>query len=299
MGDFVRSGVAAMALGQRVLMVPRVSRPLHAMVLSAGRSRETRAAYDWHGLKRGSGPMAILQWTVAGSGWLSFEGVRHHVGPGQLMLLTIPHDHRYWFDPAEADDWSFFYLCLNGRDVLAAWQAAIGQVGPVCDVAESQPLIQTAIRLCEAVLHERIHDAWTASAAAYDLSMALSRHAFEQAPPTRREPGHDQSRPVAVDAAIAFAMQHLGDRITVADLAAAAGYSRFHFTRLFHAAQGVSPAAWLLQQRLRLATHLLRTTRDPIKAVAARCGFSSANYFAKAFRQAFHESPATLRRRGL
>lgn len=53
---------------------------------------------------------------------------------------------------------------------------------------------------------------------------------------------------------------HYAESIGVDDMAAAAGFSRAHFTREFRNAFGESPRAYLLTRRLERAATLLRTT---------------------------------------
>ena len=83
------------------------------------------------------------------------------------------------------------------------------------------------------------------------------------------------------------------------DLARAAGYSRFHFSRLFVSSQGITPAAYVADLRIRAAAALLHDSTLPIATVAARCGFNDATYFSRAFRQAVGVSPGEFRSSGM
>ncbi|MFX4574059.1 AraC family transcriptional regulator, partial [Acinetobacter baumannii] len=47
------------------------------------------------------------------------------------------------------------------------------------------------------------------------------------------------------------------DKISLQDIAAAAGLSRMHFASQFRAATGMRPHDYLLRQRIRRAEHLL------------------------------------------
>ena len=83
---------------------------------------------------------------------------------------------------------------------------------------------------------------------------------------------------------------------TLADLATAAGVSKFHFARLFRQATGNTPLAYLLERRLGAARTLLMTTDQSVNAIAARCGFACATHFATAFGKRYGEAPSTFRR---
>ncbi|MDO5530823.1 AraC family transcriptional regulator [Sutterella sp.] len=82
---------------------------------------------------------------------------------------------------------------------------------------------------------------------------------------------------------------------TLADLAHEAGMSRSRFAEHFRTAMGVPPLEYLMRWRVRLAVRRLRDTDEPVKAVAAKLGFSSANTFSNAFRRIEGMSPVESR----
>jgi len=80
------------------------------------------------------------------------------------------------------------------------------------------------------------------------------------------------------------------------DIAAPLDLSRRQLTRVF-AAQGTSVPRFILGRRLELARELI--VREPalrVGDVARGCGFSSVPYFARAFQEAFGQTPSELRR---
>ncbi|MBR1206072.1 MULTISPECIES: AraC family transcriptional regulator [unclassified Bradyrhizobium] len=85
--------------------------------------------------------------------------------------------------------------------------------------------------------------------------------------------------------------------VSLAALATDAGLSRFHFCRAFKESTGLSPHAWLRQQRLERAMNLLRDTDAAIATVAAELGYASQTAFTAAFRNLTGETPSDWRRR--
>ena len=83
--------------------------------------------------------------------------------------------------------------------------------------------------------------------------------------------------------------------LTVADLAAAAGLSRSHFSREFRQAFGESPHQYLLTRRLERAAALLRTTDWPVVDICFAVGSSSLGSFTTSFRRVYGTSPAAYR----
>mgnify|MGYP003584434664 FL=1 len=69
-------------------------------------------------------------------------------------------------------------------------------------------------------------------------------------PLEKRQPVLDER---AFARATAFVASHLGERLSLSEIAAAACISRFHFARLFRARTGYSPKAWVRGLRLERA----------------------------------------------
>lgn len=76
----------------------------------------------------------------------------------------------------------------------------------------------------------------------------------------------------------------------LARMAAVAGMSRSAFADAFKTITGSTPAAYLTDWRLTLASSLLRAGQ-PQKLVAAELGFSTASSLSRAFKQRFAASP--------
>ena len=89
---------------------------------------------------------------------------------------------------------------------------------------------------------------------------------------------------------------HLGEPVTVEDLAARCAMSPRTFARRFLASTGTTPYRWLLRQRVQLAQRLLETSDLPIDVVARSSGFSTAANLRKHFSRAVRTSPQAYRR---
>ncbi|MCT1829667.1 helix-turn-helix transcriptional regulator [Brevibacterium luteolum] len=95
--------------------------------------------------------------------------------------------------------------------------------------------------------------------------------------------------------AAAFAMEHLAEDISVADIADHLGYSPFHFNRMFAAATRTPPGRFLAALRFHAAKNLLLTGDNAVVDVCTQVGFTSVSSFTRRFREAVGTSPAAFR----
>jgi AraC-like DNA-binding protein len=85
------------------------------------------------------------------------------------------------------------------------------------------------------------------------------------------------------------------DRLTVADMAAAAMLSPAHFSREFRKAFGETPHQYLLTRRLQRASELLRHTDWTVADICMRVGLESVGSFTSSFRRMFAMTPTEYR----
>ncbi len=95
--------------------------------------------------------------------------------------------------------------------------------------------------------------------------------------------------------AIEFMHDNCGRELTLAEIAAAAYLSEFHFARLFKKITGVTPHTYLALQRVERARKLLAETDLSIVEVGAQVGYNSQSHFTKVFREATGLTPRAFR----
>jgi AraC-like DNA-binding protein len=81
------------------------------------------------------------------------------------------------------------------------------------------------------------------------------------------------------------------------DMAAAAGFSRYHFAREFRAAFGESPGAYLSRRRVERAKDLLAGANLTVTEICMLVGFSSLGSFSSRFSELVGCSPKVYRQR--
>lgn len=195
---------------------------------------------------------------------------------------------------------------VDGREVATHWAAAaeLAALRPGvrvradvlwCDEGDVITSAGVAAGL-DCLLHVVRTDLGAAAATAVARSLVLAPHRdgsqaqFIPAP-VRPAPGAD-----LFDRALAWAVEHLDERVSLDAWAARAAMSRRTFTRRFRERTGTSPAAWLLDQRLLRARELLETTDLPVDVIAATVGFATGASLRAHFAERFATTPGRHRR---
>lgn len=88
---------------------------------------------------------------------------------------------------------------------------------------------------------------------------------------------------------------HLGETLSVTELALQAGLTPHHFSRCFKASFGITPHRYVQQRRIATAIRWLGSTEQKIAEIALGLGFSSQSHFTQVFRQHTGKTPAAAR----
>ncbi len=85
-------------------------------------------------------------------------------------------------------------------------------------------------------------------------------------------------------------------RPSLAELAAVAGISRFHFSRMFTRAMGLPPTHYLELTRIERAKEMIRSNDLPLAEIALAVGFADQSHFTRRFRHWAGCTPAAYAR---
>jgi AraC family transcriptional regulator len=115
--------------------------------------------------------------------------------------------------------------------------------------------------------------------------------------PRRSARGRDGALPRGkLRAVVEYIEDHLDAGLTLAQMAAAAHLSAYHFARQFKAATGVPPHQYVIARRVERAQQLLHPDRDLSLAEVAACvGFSDQSQFSHHFKRLVGLTPRQFR----
>ena len=131
---------------------------------------------------------------------------------------------------------------------------------------------------------------------AREVCAALARRYGRVAGRAERGAARAPRDPSAVARMREFLHAHVAARVTLAEVAAAAGMSEFHCIRVFRRATGVPPYAYLDLLRVERAKALLEAGMA-ISRVAYAAGFSDQSHLTRRFKRVVGVTPGVYARR--
>jgi AraC-like DNA-binding protein len=223
-----------------------------------------------------------IEIVTGGRAWVEIEGRWQELAPGDLL----------WHVAGEytisRSDFANPYRCLAVRFV-----AAPGAGRPVPRLTRWEE-VDEVLQFTNQVVALHVDDAFDSQVL---LHYILSRAQFQAELYLRAQ--RDRGLPPELQQVIEIINHRFAERLRLADLAEAAGWSVPHLHDRFRERLGVSPHQALIRRRIQVARELLSSTNDPIKSIAARCGFPNAAAFCVQFRKTTQIAPKEYRVRQL
>ena len=196
---------------------------------------------------------------------------------------------------------------LNGKEVTAHWhhvdrlvaQFPRARVRPDKIFVRDGSLFTCAgvtagVDLCLALVTED----W-----GHDMALRIAKQLIVY---IRRDGGQSQYSPylavgpkeeTIVAKVLRHVTDHIGEPLSIEQLADAVGVSRRTFSRVFAKDASMTPSAFVEQVRVDFSRKLLEETDLPLKTVAFRCGFHSANHMRVIFARRLDTTPREYRQR--
>lgn len=90
--------------------------------------------------------------------------------------------------------------------------------------------------------------------------------------------------------------EHISERISLEEVANAAGYSKYHLHRMFSVVIGITMYQYIKRRQLTEAAKRLIFSADPIIQIALDAGYDSQQAFSLAFKKIYKLNPQKFRR---
>jgi len=148
----------------------------------------------------------------------------------------------------------------------------------------------TLLSLSSAMRDEIGRGASTGKLFAESLSIALLSYTLELVPPSglsvRGSLPEEHRRRLRN-----YILEHLGENVSLTELASLVGRGPRQFSTLFRHAFGTTPHRYLVEARLAEGARLLAQGGVDVAEIALRVGFCSQSHFSEAFRRAYGTTP--------
>jgi AraC-like DNA-binding protein len=226
-------------------------------------------------------------YTVSGEGWVDYDSNYQVIVPGTITCVNL--EYRHGFGAAKNHIWEHYWMIFDGENFNSIYEMIFKSCN-VHNAFNPQHLHQLFKDLF--LLKKNNYLYLDVAAMSCILQVASDLLFFQSIDCQSNRTLHLKS----VETVAAFIENNFHTDITVEKLAKTAGYSVFHFSRIFKEHTGFSPADYLIKTRIDKAKELLSRTSLPIELIAEKAGFHSPNYFNKVFKEREHQTPGQYRK---
>jgi AraC family transcriptional regulator len=222
------------------------------------------------------------------------QNITSRTRPGTITI--IPSGHEAHWDIAGSFEVSHIYLSQARFQKCADLLAKGKRVELLDRVGFEDPAAARIMELlsAEARIHEPSARLFVEQAIDLLCIQLLRKHAALSIPVTRPPAGLP---PWQIKRVTTYMLEHLGESLTLDELAGVIHLSRFHFCTAFRQATGKTPHEWLVIQRIDMARKLLEDRVLNITEVGLAVGYATPSAFTAAFRKIVGCTPTDFRRR--
>jgi len=229
----------------------------------------------------------VIGFIEKGSRYLYCGNLEYTVEPGDLLLLNPRDSHAC----VQADNSSLDYRCINIQPAVLQKVAfeITGRDEPPRfspNVIYKSELVAPLRELHQILLREQA-DFQKEELFLFLLEQLLEEHTGEYDAQGRQS---EQVRAIAE-----YLAGHYDKPVTLEELGALTGLSKYTLLRRFTREKGISPYSYLCTLRIDQAKRLLHQGEPPME-VALSCGFSDQSHFSNVFKKLIGITPGQYRR---
>lgn len=231
-------------------------------------------------MKRDSYPPMLAAFVRKGRFYIQYRGEQHIAEAGDVLLLDCMEPHYYRAE----DGLEFVYMHFDGSNSHEICRRITDLHGWLIRRDNNLLIGNLLYDMVQFYEHDGIESDIQSSMRIYRLfELLLAPSAQENA---------DIS---PVDQAILYIRSHIGQSISVDELASHVCLSTSYFAHLFKRRTGFSPAEYIIKSRIEHARVLLAHSTMPISEIATEVGYSSSGSLINLFVKRIGMSPRQYR----
>lgn len=213
---------------------------------------------------------------------VDYRGTSTRLKAGDAILIDCREPHYYY---ADMDGLEFYYLHFEGSNAHEICRHILDLHGPVVEKQNAVSLMALIEKTLQFYEEGRTETEFEESLRVYEILHYLHGSSAQ-----------DAGNAFYIDQVTAYINEHIGRRIKLEELAAAASLSPYHFSRRFKRDTGYSPVEYVNRKKIDYAKTLLIRTDWSVTEIAERTGFSLKG-FIKLFSQEERTPPLAWRRK--
>lgn len=235
--------------------------------------------------------------TISSKEWYLNQGDIFLIPPGELHMLSAPPTGArfiFLFEPnffreitSFAQVRSFFsepILILWDRNP-ALYEKEIALIHQLADYYWSDNIVREMhLYSCLLNLFSNIAEEKE------NASPFTAPNSFAEASTEKEQTAH------RLNTVLKFMEEHYADRLTLDEIAAQSGFSKFYFSKIFRQYTGKTFYNYLSMLRIQASQELLADNETPVSNIAVKCGFTSLSSFNRTFHQINGCTPTDYRK---
>lgn len=215
-------------------------------------------------------------YTLSGKGWLDYQGNYQYIIPGTLVCIDLQKKHGMGAVPGHI--WEHYWVTINGKAFEDIYNSFFLKTN--LHHLKKTDLVKK--------LFEELFYLKNANYIFFDFKsmsniLQIVSEILTNEGPSSQNVSNTQLS--SIQKAVLYIKENYMENIDLNDLSNVAGYSSYHFSRIFKMHTGFSPTDYVIKTRLERSKDLLLKSNLSIQVVAENSGFHSVNYFIKVFKE--------------
>ena len=227
---------------------------------------------------------------MKGSGTLTYRGKRHSIGMGDCIFINCLEEYSH--ESSKDDPWELSWVHFYGKDAIAIYQHYEEQNGYFLFHPTD---ISSFLLALKNLFSEQLEKQTFYEQKCHKYLTDIVTACYLESASAQNEKTDSISEKLL--AIRTYLDEHFAEDIDLDFLSSHFFVSKFHLSREFKKATGLTVGNYLNSRRINRAKELLRFTKEPIGTIAVSCGIPDVNYFTKVFVKYESMTPSAYRKR--
>lgn len=247
--------------------------------------RYGRDMFDTEPFYREYWPGYWLIYIVDGKGCLNYYGKEREINAGDVICLDLSHPHGI----STSYNLEYFVIGIQGEAFKSVYNLVFSQ-NYIIHPTNQKNIHQIFVDIFK--MKQADINYFDIKVVTY-IFRILSELVNEQ-----KDMGFNDinSGVMTIDKIKQYINEHLSEDISIQNMAECAGYSKYHFTRIFRSITGLTPGRYLNRIRIERAKQLLIETNLPLDYIAHKTGFKSLSAFVTSYKKLTGYTPGHFRK---